>query len=533
MFHIVRTEHRHTAAFIAAILFAFVIDITSQVSVLFKHIPIPASILYCFIIIAWAVTAVQRIIHKRIRQYIAAAAVFLLLLFIVRICRWIFFLHSAAADRYLWYLYYISYIAMPMLSLTAAFFVGRDEADELSAVMKSQWTAAVLMMTGVLTNDLHHFALTFSHSQDGSYRVSYHWLYFVIFAWSFIMIISSYILLIKRCQLSQCRKNWYVPIIPSAAAFVLIILYYAAGGSPTVFGIKLYNIQEVYLLLFMGLWEGCISIGLISSNTGYSRLFEQAHINAEMKSTDGKTVYRSSDWSDTEGDPDYSRKTYTIRGGSVTWSEDISVLNRLNSDIEDLTEQIEDENVLIEEENRLIAEKAKYETQNRLYDRIAMHTHPQLVKIDEILHGSETLEHKMERCLLLGTYVKRCSNLMLIAGRSRTIPTSELYLSIRESMEHMRPFGIESELMNGGLRELASESVIAAYDVFEAVTESIIDSSGALSVNVSPSENILLSVETDTPADIGNIETAGLKLTAFTEDEIQHIVLSAGGEANG
>ena len=178
----------------------------------------------------------------------------------------------------------------------------------------------------------------------------------MIFAWSIVITLSSYILLIKRCRLSQCRKNWYVPVIPSAAAFVLIVIYYAVGGAPTAAGVKLYNIQEVYLLLFIGLWEGCISIGLITSNTGYNILFERSHINAEIKSADGKTVYRSSDWSDTEGDPDYSHKTYSIRGGSVTWSEDISAVNRINSDIEDATEQVEEESVLLKVETDSVVE---------------------------------------------------------------------------------------------------------------------------------------------------------------------------------
>jgi hypothetical protein len=254
-----------------------------------------------------------------------------------------------------------------------------------------------------------------------------------------------------------------------------------------------------------------------------------------MESADGKTVYRSGDYIATAGNADFISKTVKIKGGSVTWSEDISALNRLNSDIADLTEQIADENDLIEEENRFLAEKVKYETQNRLYDKIAHHTHPQLVRIDEIMNGSGGLAQKMKRCLLYGTYVKRCSNLMLAADRSRTMSTDELYFSVRESMEQIRALGIVCELIKGDTREISSGKIITAYDVFEAVIEAVTDSANALSVKIAPNENVLLSIETDSEiiTDSIQIHHPQLKLTSYTEDDIQHIILSAGGAANG
>ena len=536
MLHIAKTERDHYAALAAAYFISFIINILSQFSWFPPCIHSPASILYSFIIIAWGASVAQRIVHKRIRRHIAMIAVSLLMLFIVRICRWMLFLHSALADRYTYYLFYIPFIALPMLSLSAAEYVSRDEQVDMPLYIKLFWGVTGLLMLSVLTNDIHHCVLSFTKASDNSEHTSYHWLYYVIFVWSFAVMLGSFLLLIKKCKLSQCRRKWYIPIIPAAAAFVLLIIYYICGGSsPQILGISLYNIQEIYLALYMGLWEGCIRIGLIPSNTGYNRLFEITHINAEMESADGKTVYRSGDHIDTTGNADFIRKTVKIKGGSVTWSEDISALNRLNHDIEDATEQIDGENDLIEEENRFLAEKVKYETQNRLYDKIAHHTHPQLVKIDEIMNGSGGLEQKMERCLLYGTYVKRCSNLMLAADRSRTMSTDELYFSVRESLEQIRALGIVCELIGGDARETASGKIITAYDVFEAVIEAVTDSAGALSVKIVPDESVLLSIETDSEISTDSIQLhhPQLKLTSDTEDDIQHITLSEGGAADG
>ncbi|MBR6983155.1 MAG: hypothetical protein IKH75_06425 [Ruminococcus sp.] len=531
-----RSERDYFVAFIIAISISFIVNILSQFSWFPLCIHSAASFLYSFIIIAWGAAVAQRIVHKRIRRHIVMIAVSLLMLFVVRICRWMLFLHSALAERYTYYLFYIPFIALPMLSLSAAEYVSRDEQVDMPLYIKLFWGVTGLLMLSVITNDIHHFVLSFTKASDNSEHTIYYWLYYVIFAWSFTVTLGSFFMLIKKCKLSQCRRKWYIPIIPASAALVLIIVYYLCGGSsPHLVGISIYNIQEIYLFLYMGLWEGFIRIGLIPSNTGYNRLFEITHINAEMKSADGKTAYYSVDYSDTEGNEDYNRKTYAIKGGSVTWSEDISAINRLNHDIEDATEQIDGENDLIEAENRFLAEKSIYETQNRLYDKIARHTHPQLVRIDNIMNGSGELEQKMKLSLLFGTYVKRCSNLMLAADNCRTMSTKELYLSVRESLEQIQALGIVCELINGDAREISSGKLITAYDVFEAVIESVIDTASTLSVRISPDETVLLSIETDgeVNTDSIRIQNTGLKLMSHSEDDIQHIALSAGGEVNG
>ena len=533
VFNAGKSGRNYSVNLIIAFFAGLVTDFVSRATVVFENIYHPATIMYCFIIITWIVAAASRIVHKPIRRHLVAMGAFLLMLFIVRLCRYSLFMQSGIWQKWLWYLFYVPFIALPMLSLSAASWSGKSEDSSMSTIIKANWSITVLLMAGMLTNDLHHAALSFTVKADGAFQASHNWLYYVIFAWSIVITLSSYILLIKRCRLSQCRKNWYVPVIPSAAAFVLIIIYYAAGGAPTIAGIKLYNIQEAYLLLFVGLWEGCISIGLITSNTGYSRLFELTHINAEIKSKDGKTVYRSGDYSDTEGNDDYRIKRFSISGGIVTWSEDISAINRINIDIEDATEQIEEENVLIEEENRLYAEKARYETRNRLYDRIAEHTHPQLVKIDDILHDGSETELRMKLCMLFGTYVKRCSNLMLIAADNRTASSKELHLAISESVDCLKALGVDCELINGGLRDIPSVMLVDAYDVFEEAVEAVIDTANAFAVSILPSERVLLTVETDSEindTDIIGKDLHGMKLASCFEDDTQRLTLVMGGE---
>lgn len=124
---------------------------------------------------------------------------------------------------------------------------------------------------------------------------------------------------------------------------------------------------------------------------------------------------------------------------------------------------------------------------------------------------------------------------MLIAADNRTASSKELHLAISESIDCLKALGVDCELVNSGPRNIPSVMMVDAYDVFEAAVETALDNASAFSVNILPSENVLLTVETDSVTqfseNIGH-ELHGTKLDVFTEDEIQHLILSMGGDVN-
>ncbi|MBR1763883.1 MAG: hypothetical protein IJ746_00630 [Ruminococcus sp.] len=144
-----------------------------------------------------------RIVHKRIRRDIIAISAFLFGLFIVRICRYFLFVHSLTIDRYMWYLYYIPYIAMPMLTLDAAALVGKGERKKTPVGIKVLWAVAILLMLGVLSNDIHHFLLRFRDMDDYSGTVDYNWLYYLVVIWVFTVTMGEFILLMTKRYLTS------------------------------------------------------------------------------------------------------------------------------------------------------------------------------------------------------------------------------------------------------------------------------------------------------------------------------------------
>lgn len=82
------------------------------------------------------------------------------------------------------------------------------------------------------------------------------------------------------------------------------------------------------------------------------------------------------------------------------------------------------------------------------------------MKIDDIIHSNTETKLKMKLCMLFGTYVKRCSNLMLIAADNRTASSKELHLAISESIDCLKALGVDCELVNGGLRDIPSVMLV-------------------------------------------------------------------------
>lgn len=81
-----------------------------------------------------------------------------------------------------------------------------------------------------------------------------------------ILFLTAFFIVLYRCRIYAARQRWWLPPLVVLPGIILWGIYYANGGtSPQLYGVVLYNIQEVHLWIFLGMWESCILIGLIPS----------------------------------------------------------------------------------------------------------------------------------------------------------------------------------------------------------------------------------------------------------------------------
>jgi len=481
----------------------------------------PSVLFWCGILMEWLMSVRQRVLHRDIRKWLTAGVLALLFLFFIRTCRYEMQGEVRALGKWLWYAYYVPITGLPLITFCAAWCVGKEESRVLkdlrtNILFAGCWMVCILLAVGVLTNDLHgSFAVIIDHNGE---EFTYHlnWLYYLVIGWYVLWMLYSFLLLLGKCRASDCRRRWYIPVLAICPGVFLGIWYLANGSSsPELFGMRLYKIQETYVVLFVGLWESFLRIGLIPANTGYEQIFAQSPLHADITDKDGHVVWNSAETDDFPAgkrdaqcgvpDQDHVLHTYPIRGGSVRWLEDISGINNANRKLADAIEYLKEEQALLSEENRVRTERASYEAQNRIYDSVSYIVRPQLDEALSLLADEniqeDDFQRRLSKSMLLCVYVKRRMNLALLAADSETLPVRELVFAIRETVEYLGCAGINAHVEAEGYdQNIPAEWLIFVYDFLEELIETAFPDLSALLINVRGEDPFGLMLTTDAPA---------------------------------
>ena len=190
----------------------------------------------------------------------------LTLLFIFRFIRWNIFTGHTFYNRLMWYGYYIPILITPLLSLMISLAIGGKFREKRGWYLLPLKLVCALLLILVLTNDLHGLVIRIWY-EDGRELSSGGPLYYLFFFWYILLMLTAFTIAYRKCMLSSYRKHWIIPLSVELFGFLLWFWYYVVnnGSSPKFNGYSLYNIQEVYVLLFIGFWESLILIGLIPS----------------------------------------------------------------------------------------------------------------------------------------------------------------------------------------------------------------------------------------------------------------------------
>ena len=510
-----------------------------------------ATVGWCAIVLAWIFRVRYYIVEKHICRHLVSGGVMLLLLFAFRILRYRTSSVFPTFGRYMWYGYYIPFIILPVLGLFMALCIGLpDEASfvRMRPFRIRMWVLSGIMLAFIFTNDIHGWLIVFSEEafRTGEGPHSYGFLQYPVVIWMAGLTLTAFIILMHRCRVSGCRQRWYIPASVYVLGTVMYAAYYLNGGnSPVLFGVKLYLIQEVCLLLFLGVCESCIDIGLIPSNSGYLRIFELSDWNVTIADQKGNRVFSSGNLkgvtpgllrASLEGSKAVGSgrllTSFPINGGLAGWVSNVSELESINEMIRENTQELEMENGVIRESESLRLKRAAFETQNRLYDSIIPIVTPQLTKIRDLLKDPD--EEKLFSAMVLSVFVKRRFNLAIVTDNSDIADISELWLAIRETVEVLQDTGISAYIGTCGHTDVQADSMLAGYDFFETVIEQAIPGMRSIFVtlgvkNDSPELRILIdagkTLRFDAPT-IERMRRLGARIDTEYEDGTYAISLS-------
>ena len=460
-------------------------------------------IIFSGLIIGWGVSVAYRIVQKNIRICLVISAALMLLWMALRAIK-----YNSPADintygRYLWYSYYIAMVFLPLMMFFAMLNIGKPENTNNRKYLLII-PAAVLVLL-VMTNDFHQLAFVFEpdfHNWNKQY--SYGPVYYVIVVWIFILVLSSIVLSINRCRISATRKKLWIPIVIILVAIIYTLWNNLNHGYS---GLRIYNVPEVFCFASIALWESLIQIGLVPSNTGYGDFFNASNLNTLIFDNEGNVKYRSKNATNVSKDvvlqngnsvvidENIILKKHNIKGGKAVWTEDISAINRINRELSEVKEQISEYNVILKSEAELKKRRAAVTEQNKLYDSITEFIRPQLCDLENILKNIENnrgdISVNYAGACVVNVYIKRISNLLIMAKSRKILNAFELENSIRELAEYIYVYGISCSFFSNVSGEISAEKTIALFKFIGIFIRHIMNCTDALLFNLKVHEKFI------------------------------------------
>ena len=468
------------------------------------------NLIYIGLAMAWGFSISRRTLHRDDRRWLLLGCAMAVLWLFLRAVKYRFF-SDDAITRHLWYLYYVPQILAPLFSLFAALQLGRREGDALSRKWYLLFIPAVLLIGGVLTNDLHQLvfrAVPGAATLETDY--THGWMYYLAMTWIVGLLLATGIIVYRKCRVSESRRYAWIPLCVFLGGFALCALSFANIYT-------FHKMPECFCLTFAAFWESCLQVGLLPTNGHYRFFFSESTVAAQIVNGRGEPVYRAKNAPNLTPDQleaaacesillnaDTRLQSASVQDGRVYWLEDISKINRIQAQLAEINARLSEENELIQAENELKRQRAQIEEQNRLMDAMLSLVQPQLLAINRLL--SDKSAQSLKHICILGAYVKRRVNLALICDKKMVVPVDELAHCIRESLTYLTQYGAVCALHQEGRGSVSSREAQTAYDFFEDCLEAALPSLSALMVRLECDERFSIRLMLEDAAGLPNVD---------------------------
>ena len=497
--------------------------------------------LYIVLLALWGYSIDRRIIQKPVLHCLRLTDALMLLWLILRTLKYEVITDLTVA-RYLWYLYYLPMLFIPLLGVYIAMSLGKSEEYRLSGKTQLLTIIPALLFLCVITNDLHQKVFTFKSGipgNPGNGPYYHNVVYFFCLAWMVGCMIFTVVHIFKNSRVSNVGKRRVMPFVFCCVTILYGVLYLI--GIPQVryvFG----DMNVMNCLMYMAIYESCIHCKMIQSNSGYIELFEATTLAGCIADENGQIVLRSHAAGEDMICPREGQKILTpdgmrissapIRGGFVVWSDNVRPLMDLRTRL--------NENKLEMEKNKkklqdaYLVQKRLYELteKNHIYDELEVKFKKQTDQIRQLLEqckNADPCETRkfLKEILLIGTYIKRSANLYFLSEEYEILPQQELRLTVDEAVRAMTACGTECGVLYRTTRPMRSADVVRLFELLHVVAEKTLGELQSLFISVSDDE-MNLSVECSIDLSV----IASQEVTVCQDDGLWLVRTQIGGQDN-
>ncbi len=465
-----------------------------------------ANTIFLLLILLWIYSIKMRIVKKSTRRLLITIGIFLFFWLVVRFIKYKMFEVNDTITRYLWYSYYFPQCLVPPLALIVGLDLNKKTEDRVSWKYFLLLIPAVILIIFVMTNDLHQWAFIFDQGIE-SFHLSYkhNFIYYLVCVWMIGCIAAFQFVLVFQCKNSHTLSKIWLPI--SALVFSTIVVFVAFFND-----IDAYKGPELMSFSFLLIFECMTYIHLIPSNNAYADFFRISSSSSFITDEKFNIIYKSLSMPNLEKDTLQKAKEVPylydenhrlncrkISGGYIFYIEDLSEINQINSQLKETNERLQEEADLSKAENELTKKRIQLEEQHRLYDSMSEYSQDDLVKINSLLSDmeSDNNDENFKRIALIGSFVKRKCNLLMIIEKEAKNLNEELILSIHENIDYLKLCGIETSLVNTGKEEISSSELLFLYSLIEICFLHLNKNSSSLLIHLSFDKDITLRISSE------------------------------------
>ena len=494
--------------------------------------------LYLLLFSLWGYSLDRRIIQTQTLHCLRLTAALMLVWLVLRTLKYEFVTDLTVA-RYIWYLYYLPMLFIPLLGVYIALSLGRSGEFRLTGRIGALAIVPAVLFLLVITNDLHQQVFAFSGGVpggQGNSSFSHRPLYFACLGWMIACMVFALVRLLNKSRIPGSGKRKLAPFVTGCITVLYGVLY--LSGLPAVrwwFG----DMNVMFCLLFAAIYESCIRCRMIQSNTGYVELFEATTLAACIADSSGNIVLRSHAACEDIACPEEGTQVFRpdgirissapISGGYAVWQDNVRPLTELRAKLSGNKAIIKNNKEKLQE--AYFVQKKLYELteKNRIYDELEARYGKQINRIGQLLKqcedtGPAEVQNLLKRILLLGTYIKRGANLYFLGMEYELLPQQELRLTVDEAVRVMTVCGTECSVVYRTTKPMRSTEVMRLFDLLKTVAEMTINGLQSLFISVSDSE---MDLSVECTADLSFI--ASSDITVRREDGLWLVRTLIGG----
>ena len=471
--------------------------------------------LYLLLFALWGYSLDRRIIQTQALHCMRLTAALMLVWLVLRTLKYEVVTDITVA-RYIWYLYYLPMLFIPLFGVYIALSLGKSEKYRLTGRVVALAAIPAILFSLVITNDLHQQIFAFNSGIPGrpdNYSYHHRYLYFICLGWMVGCMIFSLIRLLKKSRIKNGGKKSLMPFIIGCITILYGILYLTGLSAVRWwFG----DMNVMFCLLYAAIYESCIRCRMIQSNTGYVELFEASTLAAVIMDRSGNVVIRSRAADDDmicpqDGTqiirPDGTRiSSAPINGGYVVWKDNVRPLTELRAQLSENKAQIKNNKEKLHEAYLIQKKLHELTEKRRIYDKLDLMYGDQINRIGQLLKQCENTEtdevhNILKRILLLGTYIKRSANLYFLSLEHELLSQQDIRLTVDEAVRVMNVCGTECSVVYYMTKPMHSEEVMRLFNLLKTVVETAVDGLNSIFICLSDDE-MNLSVECDVDLDL-------------------------------